>query len=135
MPMFGSGQVLKTMSALAMLAAFASILQGQESAPDLTTVSLESLMNMKVSSVSRRDEELRSSAAAIHVITQEDIRRSGATDIADLLRMVPGMDVARKDSSTWAISTRGFTAEYATKLLVMVDGRTVYDPTFSGVSW
>jgi len=133
--MFGSGQVLKTMSALAMLAAFASILQGQESAPDLTTVSLESLMNMKVSSVSRRDEELRSSAAAIHVITQEDIRRSGATDIADLLRMVPGMDVARKDSSTWAISTRGFTAEYATKLLVMVDGRTVYDPTFSGVSW
>jgi len=102
---------------------------------DLTSLSLESLLSMKVSSVSRHDEELRNTAAAISVITQEDIRRSGVTDVAELLRMVPGMDVAQLTSNTWAVSTRGFNGQYATKLLVLVDGRTVYDPAFSGVYW
>jgi len=102
---------------------------------DLSAISLESLMNVQVSSVSRHQEELRSSAAAIYVITQQDIRRSGMTDLAELLRTVPGLNVARINGSTWAVSARGFNAQYATKLLVLVDGRTVYDPTFSGVLW
>jgi iron complex outermembrane recepter protein len=102
---------------------------------DLSEISLESLMNVQVSSVSRHHEELRRSAAAVYVITQEDIRRSGMTDVAELLRTVPGVNVARINNSTWAVSARGFNAQYATKLLVLVDGRTVYDPSFSGVYW
>ncbi len=74
-------------------------------------------------------------AAAIFVITQEDIRRSGATNIPDLLRMVPGMDVAQIDANTWAISARGFNARFGNELFVMVDGRSVYTPSFGGVFW
>jgi iron complex outermembrane receptor protein len=102
---------------------------------DLSVISLESLMNVQVSSVSRHQEDLRESPAAIFVITAEDIRRSGMTDVAELLRMVPGLNVAQINSHTWAISARGFNEQYSTKLLVLVDGRTVYDPTFSGVYW
>src|SRR5207248_328993 len=107
--------------------------QGDEK--DLSTTSLENLMNMQVTSVSRRAEELRSTPAAVYVITQEDIQRSGVTDVAGLLRMVPGIDVAQLSSSTWAVSARGFSAQFAGQLLVQVDGRTVYDPDFSGVYW
>ena len=102
---------------------------------DLTEVSLEDLMNTKVTSVSRKEQKMSKVAAAIYVITQEDIRRSGATNIPDLLRMVPGLDVAQIDGSTWAISSRGFNGQFANKLLVMIDGRTVYDPLHSGVYW
>lgn len=69
------------------------------------------------------------------MITQEDIRRSGATDIPDLLRMVPGLDVAQINANTWAISARGFNLQFANKLLVLVDGRAVYSPLFGGVYW
>src|SRR5712671_4387043 len=102
---------------------------------DLANASIENLMNMQVSSVSRRQKELRSTSAAVYVITSDDIRRSGITDIADLFRMVPGMNVAQSTSSVWAVSARGFNAQYSTKLLVTVDGRSVYDPSFSGVFW
>jgi iron complex outermembrane receptor protein len=102
---------------------------------DLSAISLESLMNVQVSSVSRHQEDLRESAAAIFVITQEDIRRSGMTDVAEILRMVPGLNVAQINGHTWAVSARGFNEQYSTKLLVLIDGRTVYDPTFSGVYW
>src|SRR5580704_6168330 len=74
---------------------------------DLTTVSLEDLMNIEVTSVSKKEQKLSRTAAAVFVITQEDIQRSGATNIPDLLRMVPGMDVAQINASTWAISARG----------------------------
>ena len=74
-------------------------------------------------------------AAAIFVITQEDIARSGGTNIPDLLRMVPGLDVAQINGSTWAISARGFNQQFANKLLVLVDGRAVYTPLFAGVNW
>src|SRR3989441_11408989 len=84
-------------------------------------------------SVSKKEQKLSRTAAAIFVITQEDIRRSGATNIPDLLRMVPGLDVAQINGSTWAIGSRGFNQQLANKLLVMVDGRSVYSPTFSGV--
>ncbi|OLC94227.1 MAG: TonB-dependent receptor [Acidobacteria bacterium] len=102
---------------------------------DLTSTSIEDLMNVEVTSVSKKEQKLSRTAAAIFVITQEDIRRSGATNIPDLLRMVPGLDVAQINGSTWAIGSRGFNQQLANKLLVMVDGRSVYSPTFSGVFW
>jgi iron complex outermembrane recepter protein len=102
---------------------------------DLTQVSLESLMNMEVTSVSKKEQNLSQVAAAVYVITQEDIRHSGATNIPDLLRMVPGLDVAQINANTWAISSRGFNSEFANKLLVLIDGRTVYTPLFGGANW
>ena len=104
-------------------------------ARDLTQFSLEDLMNVQVTSVSKKEQKLAKTGAAIFVITQEDIRRSGATSIPDLLRMVPGVDVARVDHSNWAVSIRGFNNVYANKVLVLIDGRSVYHPAFSGVLW
>ena len=102
---------------------------------DLTSLSLEDLMNVKVTSVSRRPQSLAETAAAVFVITQDDIRRSGATSIPEALRMVPGIEVARIDGNKWAITARGFNGRFANKLLVMIDGRSVYTPLFSGVFW
>ena len=108
----------------------------QNSTPsDLTQVSLEDLMNMQVTSVSKKGQNLKKTGAAVFVINQEDIRRSGVTNIPDLLRMAPGVDVARIDANTWAISIRGFNYRYSSRVLVLIDGRTVYTPTFSGVFW
>src|SRR5579864_8710918 len=107
----------------------------QEPSKDLGNQSIEDLMNIEVTSVSKKEQKLSRTASAIFVITQEDIRRSGATNIPDLLRMVPGLDVAQVNGSTWAISSRGFNDEAANKLLVMIDGRTVYSPLFNGVFW
>src|SRR5579871_2985772 len=109
--------------------------RGQSNPRDLTGVSLEDLMNVQVTSVSKKEQKLSKTGTAIYVITQEDIRRSGMTNIPDLLRMVPGMDVARLDANAWAISIRGFNFRYSTKVLVLIDGRTVYTPQFSGVYW
>jgi iron complex outermembrane receptor protein len=102
---------------------------------DISEASLDELMNYKITSVSRNEQPYFTAAAAVHVITQEDIRRSGATTIAEALRMAPGLDVARIDSSRWAISSRGFNDFFANKLLVLMDGRSVYTPLFSGVFW
>lgn len=107
----------------------------QETPKDLGNKSIEDLMNIEVSSVSKKEQKLSRIASAIFVITQDDIRRSGATNIPDLLRMVPGLDVAQINGSTWEISSRGFNDEFANKLLVLIDGRTVYSPLFSGVFW
>ncbi len=107
----------------------------QDKPRDLAEKSIEDLMNMEVTSVSKKEQKLSSVAAAIFVITQEDIRRSGATNIPDLLRMVPGLDVAQINANTWAISARGFNLEFANKLLVLIDGRAVYTPLFGGVYW
>ncbi len=101
----------------------------------LSNLTLEELMNIEITSVSKRPEKLSQAAAAVYVITQEDIRRSGATNIPEALRMVPGLQMARIDANKWAISTRGFTWMFANKLLVLIDGRTVYTPLFSGVFW
>ena len=102
---------------------------------DLTQFSLEDLMNVQVTSVSKREQKLSKAGAAVYVINQEDIRRSGATNIPDLLRMVPGVHVAQMNTHTWAISIRGFTDKYGDKVLVMIDGRSVYTPLTSGVNW
>ncbi|HTD85215.1 MAG TPA: TonB-dependent receptor plug domain-containing protein, partial [Candidatus Binatia bacterium] len=98
-------------------------------------MNLEDLMKIEVTSVSKRPEKLSDAAAAIYVITNEDIRRSGATSIPETLRLAPGLEVARQDSHTWAISSRGFNDEFANQLLVLIDGRSVYTPLFAGVYW
>src|SRR5436853_7691948 len=102
---------------------------------DVTTMSVEDLMNMQVTSVSKRTQKVADAAAAIFVLTQEDIRRSGAASIPEALRLVPGVQVARIDENKWAISSRGFNGRFANKLLVLIDGRSVYTPLFSGVYW
>jgi iron complex outermembrane receptor protein len=110
--------------------------QAPQSRPgDLTQVSIEDLMNLEVTSASKKEQKLSQVAAAIFVITPEDIRHSGAMNIPDLLRMVPGMNVAQINSNTWAISARGFNFQFASKLLVLIDGRAVYSPLFGGVNW
>ena len=101
----------------------------------LAAMSLEDLADIEISSVSKRTEKRSAAAAAIHVITAEDIRRSTATNLSGLLRMVPGVHVAAIDTSARSVSVRGFGGRYANKLLVLVDGRSVYTPLFSGVVW
>lgn len=109
--------------------------QAAGSGVDLSSMNIEDLMNVQVSSVSKKEEKLSRTAAAIFVITQEDIRRSGATSIPDVLRMVPGVSVGQINGSTWAISARGFNQQFSNKLLVMIDGRVVYTSLFAGVFW
>jgi iron complex outermembrane receptor protein len=104
-------------------------------ARDLADASLEDLMNIEVTTVSKKEQKLSQTPAAIFVITQEDIRRSGMTSVPDLLRMVPGLQVAQIQGGAWAITARGFNDQYAQELLVMVDGRSVYSPIDGGVTW
>ncbi|OGG52060.1 MAG: hypothetical protein A3F84_18360, partial [Candidatus Handelsmanbacteria bacterium RIFCSPLOWO2_12_FULL_64_10] len=94
---------------------------------------LEDLMNIQVTSVSKKEQRLSQTAAAVHVITQEDIRHSGLTSIPEALRLAPGLSVARVDGNKWAITARGFNWRWANKLLVLIDGRSVYSPVNSGV--
>jgi iron complex outermembrane recepter protein len=102
---------------------------------DLKQLTVEDLMNVEVTSVARHPEKLIAAASAIQVITQDDIRRSGATSIPEALRLADNLQVAQKNSHDWGISARGFNTDLANKLLVMVDGRTVYTPLYSGVFW
>jgi iron complex outermembrane receptor protein len=102
---------------------------------DLERLSLEELANVVVTSVSRRPERLADVAASVFVISSDDIRRSGATSLPEVLRLAPNLQVARADTNQYAITARGFNATSANKLLVMIDGRTVYSPLFSGVFW
>jgi iron complex outermembrane recepter protein len=98
-------------------------------------MSLEELMNQDVTSVSKEPERYADAPAAIQVITQDDIRRSGASSIPEALRLADNLEVAQINSHDWAISARGFNGQFADKLLVLVDGRSVYTPLFSGVFW
>lgn len=102
---------------------------------ELTQLSIEDLMDITVTSVSKKPQSLSNSAAAVFVINSDDIKGSGATSIPEVLRMVPGVTVARIDSSKWAISSRGFNSRFSDKLLVLMDGRSVYSPLYSGVYW
>lgn len=104
-------------------------------AAGLSEMNLESLMELEVTSVSKRSQKVSDAPAAVFVITQDDIRRSGATSVPEVIRMAPGVEVARVDNLTWAVSTRGFNGRFANKLLVLIDGRSVYSPLFSGVFW
>lgn len=102
---------------------------------DLTDLSLKELMNLEVVTANRTPQSLAQTAAAVFVISNEDIKQSGVTTIADALRMAPGVQVAKSSSHTWAVSIRGFNDRFSNKLLVLMDGRTIYDPLHSGVTW
>ena len=102
---------------------------------DLTELSLEALMGIEVTSVSKRPQQQHVAPAAVSVISAEDIRRWGVTSIPDALRRVPGLHIARIDANKWAVTARGFNSRFANKLLVLLDGRSVYTPLFAGVYW
>jgi len=118
------------------LAGLAPEARAQAPAPkNIFDLSLEDLMNVDVTSVSKKDQTLAKTGAAVFVINREDIRRSGAANIPDVLRMAPGVEVAQVNANQWAISIRGFNAIYSNKVLVLIDGRAVYVDQFSGVYW
>ena len=118
-------------TALLALSCATSTVRAQETQTpqrDLTDVPMEKLMDIEVYTPSKKEEKLSATPAAISVITQDDIRRSGAKSIPEALRLVPGLDVAQLDSQDWAISARGFNDQFANKLLVLQDGRSVSHP-------
>jgi iron complex outermembrane receptor protein len=102
---------------------------------DLMGLSVEDLLNVEVISVAKKAKSLNNSPAAIFVISQDDIKRIGATSIPEALRLAPGLNVARIDANKWAVSARGFNARFANKLLVLIDGRSAYTQAFAGVYW
>lgn len=104
---------------------------------ELKNLSLEEFsdLDIMVTSLSRKPQKLTDSAAAVYVISQQDIKRSGATSIPEALRLAPGIEVARINASTWSVTARGFSGRFARKLLVLMDGRSIYTPMFSGVYW
>jgi len=125
-----AGMALKVTAVIA-----ADTVMDPVSSADLSRMTLEDLANVEISSVSKRPERLSDAAASVYLISREDIRRSGSTSIPEILRLAPNLQVARVDSSQYAISARGFNSTTANKLLVLIDGRSVYTPLFSGVFW
>src|SRR5438270_10888415 len=101
----------------------------------LKRLSLEELGKIEVTTVSKEPETIWQTPAAIYVLTQDDIRRSGATSIPEALRGAPGVEVARIDSDHWSVGIRGFGSQFSKSLLVLIDGRSVYTPLFAGVYW
>jgi iron complex outermembrane recepter protein len=134
-----SGQVRRTPALIALACLLnASMAHAQAtlaSSDALKKLSMEDLMNVEVTSVSKRPEKLSQSASAVQVITHDDIKRSGATSLPEALRLASNLEVAQIDSRQWAISARGFNSTTANKLLVLIDGRTVYTPLYAGVFW
>ena len=129
-----------TLGASAMLVAAAVPSVHAATAPstplgELKRMSLEDLMYLEVTSVTRHPERLADAPAAVEVITGEQIRRAGAATLAEALRLAPNLQVAQRSAGGWAVSARGFNTELANKMLVMIDGRSVYTPLFSGVFW
>jgi len=120
---------------LTMLVTISAQASSEPDAETLFDMSLEQLMQITVTTASKRPQSYLETPRAVYVITREDILRSGVTTIPDALRMAPGVHVAQITAHRWAISIRGFQQEFAGKLLVLIDGRTLYTPTFSGVFW
>jgi iron complex outermembrane receptor protein len=121
-----------------LLAGFSRIAAGQaidSAGGDLSTLDIDELARIKVTAVARRPEAMAQSSAAVTVISREDIRRSGAADLPEALRLLPGLAAVRGGTRDWAISSRGFNQQSANKMLVLVDGRVVYSPIFAGVFW
>jgi len=112
-----------------------AVVSDQAAPVTLKQLSLEQLGNVEVTTASKEPESVWRTPAAIYVITQEDIRRSGATSIPEVLRLAPGIEVARTDSDHWAVGVRGFVGQFSKSLLVLIDGRSVYTPLFAGVYW
>lgn len=120
---------------LALAVVAISLGQAAAAATNLADLSLEELVNIEITSVSKRAERLTDAAASVFVITHDDIRRSGARSLPEALRLAPNLQVARASASAYAISARGFNSNARNKLLVLIDGRSVYSPLFSGVFW
>lgn len=134
----GHGPARASVVCLLSFLLLASVSQGEESrstAEELLDLSLEDLMQVEVTTVTRLTESRKDTPAAVTVLTQEDIRRSGATSIPEVLRQVPGVYVARLDGNKWSVTTRGFGGRFANKMLVLVDGVSIYSPIFSGTFW
>src|SRR3989454_3287837 len=108
---------------------------GEGSEGQLKGLSLEQLGNIEVTTASKQPVKVSRTPAAIYVITQEDIRRSGATSLPEVLRLAPGVEVARIDGVKWSIGIRGFGSRLSRAVLVVIDGRTVYSPLYAGVYW
>ena len=102
---------------------------------DLANATLEELMDIQVTSAARKSQRAEDVPAAIYVITGRDIRQSGLMTLPEILRLAPGVQVAQVSASKWAVSIRGFNSPFSNKLLVLIDGRSVYSRTFSGVFW
>jgi len=102
---------------------------------DLDKVSVDELFSVEVTSVGRKAQQLAKSPAAVFVLTAADIRRSGATCIPEALQLVPGLTVLQLDGRSWTVSIRGGARQYADKILVLIDGRSLFTPMFSGVIW
>ena len=119
---------------LTVILCFSPFLSAEEQ-KDAVDLSVEDLLNVQVTSVAKKAQSLNDAPAAAFVISNEDIKRSGVTNIPDALRLAPGLDVARIDSNQWAVSSRGFNGRFANKLLVLIDGRSAYSRSFSGVYW
>jgi len=122
-------------SALIMTLLAGPVFAQPPAAQGLGDVSLEDLMNIRVTSAARKSQRVEDVAAAVYVITRSDILRSGLTRLPEILRLAPGVQVAQINASKWAVSIRGFNSQYSNKLLVLIDGRSVYNLTFSGVFW
>ncbi|MDA0711242.1 MAG: TonB-dependent receptor [bacterium] len=104
-------------------------------ATDLTHLSLEDLANFEITTLARKEQNLFDTSAPVYVITDEELERSGMRTLPDALRLVPGLFVAHVDANKWVVTSRGFPGLFANKLLVLIDGRSVYTPLFSGVFW
>jgi iron complex outermembrane receptor protein len=127
---------LRLFSALALvLAPWVSHAREEVSDPEFDALLAQDIGELSVTSVSKRSQRLSETAAAIYVITKEDIRRAGIYSIPEALRLVPGMHVARIGTDRWAVASRGFNGALSNKLLVLIDGRAIYTPVFSGVYW
>lgn len=108
---------------------------GQTSLPDFGNLSLDELANIKLTSFTKKEQKLSQVAGAVYVITREQIERSGLTSVPELLRLAPGVDVGQANGNQWSVSIRGTEGVYTNKLLVLIDGRSIYSPVFSGVYW
>lgn len=109
--------------------------QGPNDIDSVLKLSLEELMQITVTSASKKEQSLAQTTAAVFVIKADDIRRSGATNVPEALRLAPGVQVAAIGHNRWSVSIRGFNSRFSNKLLVMVDGRAIYSAGFSGVFW
>ena len=109
--------------------------ENQANGGPLTQLSLAELGNVEVTTTSKEPEQIWKTSAAIYVLTQEDIRRSGATSIPEVLRLVPGVEIAQINSNSWSVAIRGFGSAFSKSVLVLIDGRSVYTPLFAGVYW
>jgi iron complex outermembrane receptor protein len=125
----------RALIALALLSAFPANGRAQTGQRDLARVSIADLMRIEITSAAKKEQRAEDVAAAVFVITQDDIKRSGLRSLPELFRLVPGMQVAHVSSSMWAVSARGFNDLFSNKLLVLVDGRSIYNHGFSGVFW